>query len=393
MDLAAHMTESMLTDHWTDRFEIVRIQPTWPRRLTKPGIGLASIASVGVGKRARDIDRALGRHWDAVRQVRRRLRRERFDVLHIIDHSYAHLAPPRSWRLPVVVTCYDLDAFRCLADPKGEPRPWWFRAMARRTLRGLLRADRIACASEATRAALLSQDWGLTADRLRVAHLGVHPECSPDPSPIDDERADDLLGAGLDGPILLHVGSNIPRKRIDILLQTFQALRRQHPQATLIKIGGEFEPDQREHIEALGIGGPGVIRVLPKFDPRTSRDRAALAAIYRRADLVLMPSEAEGFGLPVAEALACGAPVLASDLPVLQEVGGAACSYAPVGDPQAWSAAVLKFFADDPDHRRESRIRQASRYSWKAHAAALADIYLEIAMKTARGGRREEGEN
>lgn len=377
MDLAAHMTETLLRSHWSDRFEIVTIRPSWPRRLTKSRGDSAP-------KAARDIDRALGRHWDAVRQVRRSLRRERFDALHVIDHSYAHVIPPRSWGLPTVVTCYDLDAFRCLIDPAAEPRPWWFRALARRTLRGMRRADRVICASAATRDALANLGW--TVDRLRIAHLGVHPECSPDPCPDADARASRLIGLDVaNRPMLLHVGSNIPRKRIDILLGAFAAFRAIEPRAILIKVGGEFEPHQREWISALGLTIGDAIRVLPKFDPARAEDRATLAAVYRQADLALMPSEAEGFGLPVAEALACGVPMLASDLPVLREVGGDACLYAKVGDIEGWSAAIRDFFARRGDRaqdrrlHRDARTRQAGRYSWRAHVEVLAGAYEEIA--------------
>ncbi len=90
------------------------------------------------------------------------------------------------------------------------------------------------------------------------------------------------------------------------------------------------------------------IATLPS-SPRDPADRATLAAVYRRAALAFQPSDAEGFGLPVAEALACGTPVLASDIPVLREVGGAAASYAPVGDADAWSEAALALL--DPTRR------------------------------------------
>jgi glycosyltransferase involved in cell wall biosynthesis len=100
--------------------------------------------------------------------------------------------------------------------------------------------------------------------------------------------------------------------------------------------------------------------------------------------VVLIPSQAEGFGLPLAEALACGAPVLASDLPALREVGGPAAGYLPVGDVPAWTAAVLDLLQrhrDDPDahqRRRAAGLAQAARFGWPAHAAALVALYRAV---------------
>ena len=74
---------------------------------------------------------------------------------------------------------------------------------------------------------------------------------------------------------------------------------------------------------------------------------AVLAALYRRAALVLMPSEAEGFGLPLVEAMACATPVIASDIPVLREVGAEAAVYCAVADVPAWSAARRRDAARD----------------------------------------------
>jgi len=126
------------------------------------------------------------------------------------------------------------------------------------------------------------------------------------------------------------------------------------------------------------------VLTLPLFSPRASRDRATLAAVYRRAHLALQTSDAEGFGLPVAEALACGTPVLASDIPVLREVGGAAASYAPVGDIPAWVDSALRLldlrlngggaWAD----RRASALAWADRYRWTTHATQLVEMYRAV---------------
>ena len=101
--------------------------------------------------------------------------------------------------------------------------------------------------------------------------------------------------------------------------------------------------------------------------------------MYRHAALVLLPSDAEGFGLPIVEALACGAAVLASDLPVLREVGGAAAIYRPVGEVASWAEMVCRSL-DEPSFLpgRAERLAQAGRYSWIEHANAIGAAYRRL---------------
>jgi glycosyltransferase involved in cell wall biosynthesis len=108
-------------------------------------------------------------------------------------------------------------------------------------------------------------------------------------------------------------------------------------------------------------------------------DRVVLAEVYRRAPVVLMPSEAEGFGLPVIEALGCGAPVVASDIPAIREAGGPAAVYAPIADIGAWADAVLKVLTDPASApSRDVRLAWAGRFSWAAHAATIARAYHRL---------------
>ncbi len=277
------------------------------------------------------------------------------------------------------MTCHDLDTFRCLLEPASEPRPRWFRMMARRILSGLQQAAALTCVSEATRDAIC---WPRTGTRNPPAVIpnAVPPECSPEPNPEGDAQAAQWLGPLAEAPPdrfdLLHVGTNIPRKRIDVLLKVVAAIRRSKSRARLIKVGGAFSPEQTRLAYDLGLSDSVVH--LPFCD------RATLAAVYRRAALVLQPSDAEGFGLPVAEALACGSAVLASDIPVLREVGGEPTLYAPVGDIDAWTETALThldaFLANAPawQARRTSGLLWANRYRWTTHVAQLVDLYRSI---------------
>ncbi len=299
-------------------------------------------------------DRIVNRLWHYPRHARRIA--GGFDFYHVVDHSYSQLvhalSPGRTG-----VFCQDLDTFRCLFDPAAEPRPRWFRAMARNILAGLTEAAVVFHSSLDVGRQIVRR--GL-ADPARLVHAphGVAPEFT----------AEGDVAAG--PPYLLHVGSCIPRKRIDVLLDAFAATRKGRD-LRLVQVGGEWTAAQAAEIDRLGIASA--------VEQRRGLSRGELAALYRGAALVLQPSEAEGFGLPVVEALACGAAVVASDIPVLREVGGDAATYCPVGDVPAWTATVNRLL-DHPDESpsRDVRLAWAARFTWAAQARTIAAAYRNL---------------
>lgn len=315
------------------------------------------------GRRAGfNADRLLNRHVLLPRAVRRVARR--FDFVHVADHSYAHVtaaAPPGR----AGVYCHDLDAFRCRLEPEKEPRPWWFRRLARRTLAGLQRAAVVFHSTLGVRDQILAR--GLV-DPARLVHApyGTSAEFTPAAAgPVDTP-------VSLDPPFLLHVGHNIPRKRIDVLLDVFAAVRDRVPGLRLVQVGGPWPAHAAGQISRLGIGA-AVTQV-------RGLSREQLAELYRRAAAVLMPSDAEGFGLPVIEAMACGAVVVASDIPTLREAGGTAAVFRPVADVPAWADAVTRVLRDPTfAPPRDTRLSHAARFSWAEHARVIAETYLRLA--------------
>ena len=377
MDLVAEMVLEHLAARPPGEVLARRIRPEWTPRV-------ARVPGLGAGGAARNADRVLNRYVDYPSYLRKAVKADDRELFHLVDHSYSQLVPA----LPggrSVVTCHDLDTFRCLLDPAAEPRPRWFRALARKTLSGLQSAAAVACDSEATRSAILRHGL-IPEDRLRVVYLAVHPECSPEPSEEFDRLASGLLGpADPDGPpVILHVGSNIPRKRADVLLKVFAGIRRARPGARLVKVGARFEGELHALAESLGVLGS--VTTIPYFDPKISSERATLAAVYRRASLALQTSDAEGFGLPVAEAQACGVPVLASDLPVLREVGGPSAVSRPVGEVSSWVEAALDLL-DEPHRRpdahrlrRDEGVARALLFSWPTHVEILMQMYRDVLL-------------
>ena len=166
------------------------------------------------------------------------------------------------------------------------------------------------------------------------------------------------------------MGSAISRKRIDVLLGAFAGIRAARPDARLLRVG-PLGPDHRALASVLGIDT--AIVELP------FQDRAVLASIYRRSAVLLMPSDREGFGLPIAEALACGTPVVASDIPSLRETGGTAAVYAARGDAAAFAREALALLEAPACERRQQGLDQAARFTWQAHAAHMEAIYREVA--------------
>jgi glycosyltransferase involved in cell wall biosynthesis len=300
--------------------------------------------------------------------------RDRFDLFHITDHSYSHLIHG----LPndrCVVTCHDLDTFKCLLEPHLEPRSIAFRAMTRRILDGFRSAHRVICDSNATRDQILHHRL-VPPERLTVIPIGVDPAFSPVPDAASDAQIAAMLDPPASGGIeILQVGSALKRKRLDLLLEIFAALRSRMPGVRLVHAGGRIPDELR--VRAVKLGVKNAIIELPMLD------RRVLAAAYRRATCVLLPSDSEGFGLPVLEAMACGTPVVVSDLPVLREVGGAAAYYCPVGDIDAWVNRIVCVAAQCAERGqlasdlRKRLIEQASKFSWTTNAARTADIYRE----------------
>lgn len=370
MDLVADMLLERLERDHAGLVDATLVRPRLKRRLSR----------LSPGGRVPGIDRVAGRMWDYPRAAR--ALGGRFDIFHIVDHSYAQLVH----ELPgssTVVTCHDVDTFRSVIEPDREPRGPAFRAMTRRILGGLRKAGHVVCDTEATRGQLI-QKAGIVGDKTSVVHNGPHPDCTPHPETSADREAARLLGPPRSSIDLLHVGSAIPRKRIDLLIRIMAALNRP---VRLVRVGGAFAAEQAALARDLGVRD---VVVLPFVD------RTTLAAIYRRSALVLMPSEREGFGLPIIEALSCGTPVVASDIPALREVGGEAISYCAVGDIEGWSRAIADLLDErdrrpgDWTRRRELGIRRAESFSWSRYAGEIAALYVRMAGQRSNRANQTE---
>lgn len=358
MDLFGDMLFERVAVEHAAAFEVEQLRPTLRHRFSRlPGLGCAGLLW--------NADRFLNRFHDYPVWLKKRA--DRFDLFHLVDHSYSQLILD----LPAertVVTCHDLDTFKCILEPESDPRPRWFRAMAQRSLNGFLKAAHVICVSSFTRANILRHGL-FAAGRITVIPPGVDPvffSANPEPQ----------AGAGGKMKYLLHVGSTIRRKRIDVLLRVFARVVRQLPGLQLMRVGGPLTTEQWRLAEELGIAGQIV------QSPHLTK--AQLAVVYQQAALALQTSDAEGFGLPVIESMACGCPVVASDIAPLKEAGGTAAEYCPAGDIEGWSETVIRLLGEremSPEawELRRLRARQHARgYTWSENANQTISVYQRI---------------
>jgi glycosyltransferase involved in cell wall biosynthesis len=345
----------LVAEHAPERqgLEVGRIRPALPWGLRQlvlaPGQG-------AVARRARKAALAWGRYVQYPVHVL--ARRGEFDRYHVADHSYAHLL----FELPSErsgVYCHDIDAFRPLFQ--GATSSPHQRALARLALLGMQRASVVFHSSLAVRDEILAHGL-VPAARLRHVPYGVAKEFHADGS------ADGPL-VNVSEPFVLHVGSLIPRKNPDFVAALAVRLCQARPDLRFVQVGGRFTDEQRRLFQVGGVSD----RVV-QFESMT---RTELAPVYRRAAAVVLPSLAEGFGLPVVEALACGAPVVVSDIAVLTQIGGEAVVARPNDDLDAFQRAVLDALLGQAP-TRATRLAVASRYGWQAHAAAIVDAYLAL---------------
>jgi glycosyltransferase involved in cell wall biosynthesis len=297
----------------------------------------------------------LGRPEAPIRyELWHRLRRPLVKIAADVVHAPSLAVPPT--RLPLVVTVNDV-AF--LHHPEAFTRRGL--AFHRRGLALARRhADVVVSPSEFTRQELISE--GFDADAVRVAHHGVALAYEPDAAMLDAQ----LRRLGVTSPFVLAVGTIEPRKNLPVLVAALERTRAAHPNVTLVLAG------PRGWLDVGGLERPWV-RELGAVDER------ALDALYRRAMLYAMPSQYEGFGLPLLEAMARSCPVIAADAASLPEVVGDAGLLVPVGSVAEW-AEGLDVLLGDPDARNvlvERGEARAADFTWSASAAHHLAAYTE----------------
>jgi glycosyltransferase involved in cell wall biosynthesis len=334
---------------WT----IVEVEPTlWnsPDKLWMSGSGLRKYHEC---------------YWRYPRQVSKM----QADTFHIVDHTDAHIARLlRRAGQSVVATCHDLVQ---MIQPERQSRfPALSLAVWRYSVTGMQAADRVVAVSSHT-AKDVQQLLNISAEKIAVALNGVEPQFRVLPTDVVAAYRQQYAPAP-QTICLLHVGGTNQRKNILTILKVVASLHRQGFSVCLWKTGGEFTPEQAAFIDRQ--------QIAPQIVHFGNPDKETLVALYNAADLLLSPSLYEGFGLTLVEAMACGTPVITSNVSAIPEVVGDAAILVDPLDVEAITAAVCRLQQDDSYRQKlvSNGLLRSQFFSWQKTAEQIARIHEQL---------------
>lgn len=308
-----------------------------------------------------------GQAINLLRNPVRGLNSESFDVVH---STYSRVPRHvRRWGKPVVMTLHDLTPLKL--EQKTVPSAQV--AITKRIIRSAKPSDWIVPISTHTKNDFVEATASHPAGRITVIPDGVDHGVF---KPLGDRL---LIGSVRrihripDGPFLLTMSSLAPHKNLPFLLRLWANVRAIHPHATLVVAGGKTTERGAIAAEAGDPDGVHFTGFVPDSD---------LVAMLSACEAFLFPSLHEGFGLPVLEAMACGAPVIASNRTSLPEVAGDAATLLDPEDAGAWIASICATLARPPRGGvHDPSIRQAARFNWDSVAAEYVALYRRAILR------------
>lgn len=293
---------------------------------------------------------------------------KRNTYFHIADHSnspYISVLPKNR----TSITCHDVLAIRgalgyedahCQASRAGRILQQWI-------LKNLLRAKKLATVSELTMQQL--KELGESADAesdWRVIHNAFNANFYP----MDLTRSNELLqrsGIKTDQKFILHIGSNLPRKNRKMLLEMVAKLGNTW-EGEICFAGQPMDESLRQRAAEFGIASDRILEV-------PSPDHETLVALYTRCHAMIFPSYSEGFGWPVIEAQACGAPVIASDVQPMPEVSGGAALHVAPDDADGFAEALSQLDCEEKRAElREAGLQNTQRFG----VGKMIDAYINL---------------
>lgn len=267
--------------------------------------------------------------------------------------------------VPAVATVHDLTAVLMPENHNIKVR-WSIMPFLRSSLE---RADRLVAISRATADDLVFH-FPQVARKVRVIYSGVDPEFRPGTRQEIEAAREEMRAP--DGYIL-YAGTLEPRKNLGAVLDAWEMLRADDPAVPPLLLAGPYGWGSRDLMRRIQSLAPLGVRVLGHVD------RAQLVRIFQAATVFVFPSFYEGFGLPPAEAMACGIPTVVSNVSSLPEVVGNAGIKVEPTDPGELMMAIRKLL-ESPARREEMRgrsLEQAANFRWERTASEMEEVFRE----------------
>ncbi|MBS3026829.1 MAG: glycosyltransferase family 4 protein [Dolichospermum sp. DET50] len=294
------------------------------------------------------------------------------DIYHIIEPCDAHLIYSlKKTGKPTVVTCHDLINFFYPNNLQGSVQlPLISRNAWLYSVKGMKYADHIIAVSTAT-AKDTTEILKINPSQITVIPNAVESIFKPlPPEQITSFRQQQGIAPAT--ICLLNVGANHPRKNISIILQVIEILMRKGLSIQFWKVGADFTDDQKNFIDTSGISS--CVKYLG------NPDKLTLVQIYNAADILVAPSLYEGFGITILEAMACGTPVITSNVSAMPEVVGDAGVLVNPRDAKEIANAVINLY-DNPSYYQEIKQKNLTRtklFTWEKTADNVAEVYEHL---------------
>jgi glycosyltransferase involved in cell wall biosynthesis len=282
-------------------------------------------------------------------------------------HSPDFVLPPLRGNIPTLLTIHDL-SFVHFPETFTDSLVSYLNRVVPRSIEA---ASQILADSESTKDDLLAI-WGVAPEKVTVLYSGVDKMFRPvtDNHLLQDARR--RYGIG-DEPYLLTVGTVQPRKNYHVLVRALKSISQNHIHNLVIVGGmGWLHEQLQEEIEAQELTERVILAGFV--------DDSDLPALYSDATLFTFPSLYEGFGLPVLEAMACGVPVISSNVSSLPEVVGDAAVLLSPMDEVGWTETINQLLVDPSLKTRlvAAGFIRARDFTWKNSAVKLLAIYRQL---------------
>ena len=291
------------------------------------------------------------------------------DIFHIIDHTDGHIAYSlKKLGKPVIITCHDLVQYVYPEILKTESRfPAFSMAAFKHSVRGITVADRTIAISTNT-AKDISHWLNIDPRRIEIVLNGVETKFRVLPP----EIVRDWRSQYAESPAeicLLNVGSSHQNKNLETVLKTVKAIADRQLPVRLWKVGDDFTTEQKQFIQD---------NALEKHISLVGKpDLEGLIRFYNAADVLVAPSLYEGFGLTILETMACGTPVITSNVSSLPEVAGDAAVLVEPKDVSAITEAVLRLHQDSAfrEDLIAKGLTRCQGFTWRKTAEQVARLY------------------